>query len=291
MNRRYLESPEKRQYDQLAFLPAALEIQETPPSLIGRAIIWTLVVLFTLAVLWAAFGKIDIVAVATGKVIPSDRVKTIQPLEIGTVVGIHIEEGQVVQKGQPLITLDGTQTGADEKRMGEELHSAQSEWLRAQAFQAALQNGLAANDALQWVQSSMQGLSIALQPQEVTFQARLLEAQYNEYLSRRKSLQGQFRAREGERRQSLSLKRKLERTFPLITERADSVKTLYHKKLVSREQHLALEQERIEKEQDLIAESARVDELTGEMDAIEDQIVTLESEYKRNNLMIGRAHV
>jgi membrane fusion protein, hemolysin D len=285
-----LEGPEKIQRDQLAFLPAALEIQDTPPSPIGRAIIWTLVLLFCIAVVWTALGKIDIVAVATGKVIPSGRVKTIQPLEIGVVAAIHVEEGQSVKKGDPLITLDGTQTQADEKRLADELHSAQIEWLRTSAFQKALEAGEAQLSPLTLVQGAMiqeamQQMAIAIAPQDATFQSRLLQAQFDEYQSRRKSLEGQVRAREAERRQAQSLKRKLERTLPLISERADSVKTLYQKQLASREQHLALEQERITQEQDFLAESARVDELTGEIQAIQDQVATVESEYKRNNLI------
>ena len=66
---------ERREKDELAFLPAALEIVETPPSPIGRAIGATLVALFCLALIWASFGHVDIVASATGKIVPSGRVK------------------------------------------------------------------------------------------------------------------------------------------------------------------------------------------------------------------------
>lgn len=288
-----LESPAKRRRDQLAFLPAALEIQETPPSPIGRAIIWTLIILFILAVIWAAFGRIDIVAVATGKVIPSDRVKTIQPVDKGVIVAIHVGEGQLVRKGQPLITLDSTQTAADETRLADDLHNAQTGWLRARAFQVILElesdidSGLAQRKTseLALIEQAIDELSIPLSAEDAGFQSRILREQYNEYQARHKSLEGQMRAREGERRQAQSLTRKLERTLPLITERADSIQSLYKKQLVSREQHLALEQERITQEQDLLAERARVDELTGEMEAIADQITALESEYKRNNLI------
>ena len=59
---------ERREKDELAFLPAALEIVETPPSPIGRAIGATIVALFCLALIWATFGHVDIVASATGQV-------------------------------------------------------------------------------------------------------------------------------------------------------------------------------------------------------------------------------
>ena len=73
----------RRDRDELAFLPAALEIVEMPPSPIGRAIGLTIIALFCLALAWAAFGKIDIVASAPGKIITSGRTKTIQPYETG----------------------------------------------------------------------------------------------------------------------------------------------------------------------------------------------------------------
>ena len=79
-----------------AFLPAALEIQEQPPSPVGRAIIWAIIALFTTTVIWAFFGQLDIVAVAQGKVIPKGRSKIVQPFETSIIRAIHVEDGQSV---------------------------------------------------------------------------------------------------------------------------------------------------------------------------------------------------
>jgi len=76
-----------------AFLPAALEILETPPSPSVRILSWSIVILFTIAITWACFGHIDIVAVAEGKIIPSGRTKVIQPLEKAVVKAILVKEG------------------------------------------------------------------------------------------------------------------------------------------------------------------------------------------------------
>ena len=102
------ESPEQVKQSTYAFMPAALEVQETPPNPVGRAIIWTIILLFIVAVVWGIVGKMDVVAVAQGKIIPSGRVKTIQPLEIGKVKTIHVKEGMMVKAGEALITLDKT---------------------------------------------------------------------------------------------------------------------------------------------------------------------------------------
>ena len=79
----------ERRQDELAFLPAALEIVETPPSPIGRAIIFTIIAVFSVALAWACIDTVDIVAVAPGKIIPSGRTKTIQPFETGVVRAIR----------------------------------------------------------------------------------------------------------------------------------------------------------------------------------------------------------
>jgi len=127
-----------QQRELAAFLPAALEIQESPPNPITRWLAWSLVVLFTLAVIWASFGKVDIVASAEGKIIPSSRVKQIQPLQKAAVQKILVTEGQTVRKGQPLIELDSTSTGADKNRLGGELKNLQLQMAVYTALNKAL---------------------------------------------------------------------------------------------------------------------------------------------------------
>src|SRR2546421_5280873 len=117
------ERVERRQ-DELAFLPAALEIVETPPSPIGRAIAFTIIAVFGIALTWACIGTVDIVAVAPGKIIPTGRTKTIQPFETGVVRAIHVRDGQSVRAGDVLIELDPTMTEADQERQRSDLLAA-----------------------------------------------------------------------------------------------------------------------------------------------------------------------
>src|ERR1700730_16488959 len=123
----------RRDRDELAFLPAALEIVETPPSPIGRAIGATIVAIFCLALLWATFGHVDIVASATGKVVPSGRVKLIQPFETGVVRAIRVHDGQSVKAGDVLIELDPTMTTAEADHIGSDLTAAQLDIARLRA--------------------------------------------------------------------------------------------------------------------------------------------------------------
>src|SRR5689334_14005613 len=84
------------------FLPAALEIVETPASPVGRAIGATIILFFAIAVAWSVFGHVDIIATASGKIVPTGRSKTIQPLETGIVAAIHVRDGDKVAAGQIL---------------------------------------------------------------------------------------------------------------------------------------------------------------------------------------------
>ena len=77
----------------LEFLPATLEIQETPPSPVGRLVGWSIIAMFALSIVWSIFGRLDIVAVAQGKIIPNGRVKVVQPFETGVVKRNLVREG------------------------------------------------------------------------------------------------------------------------------------------------------------------------------------------------------
>ena len=125
---------------ELEFLPAVLEIQESPPSPVGRTIIFIIIGLFSAALLWSVFGHIDIVAVAQGKIIPSDYSKVIQPLESGIIKKIYVRDGLHVNKDDVLIELDPTTTGADRERYSNEYLSALTEVSRLQALIADQDN-------------------------------------------------------------------------------------------------------------------------------------------------------
>ena len=104
------ENQEERETE---FLPAILEVTETPPSPVGRMVMWTIVILLVTGLLWSVFGTVDEVAVATGKVIPVGQVKTIQSKDKGIIKNIYVKEGDYVHAGDLLIELDPTSTGAD----------------------------------------------------------------------------------------------------------------------------------------------------------------------------------
>lgn len=95
--------------------------QEEPPAF-GRGVLYGLLALVVLLVLWASFGRLDIVAVAQGKLVPATYVKIVQPADAGIVKDILVTEGQTVKTGQVLIRMDNAFGEADWRALQGDFH-------------------------------------------------------------------------------------------------------------------------------------------------------------------------
>jgi hemolysin D len=109
------------------FLPAALEIQETPPAPLPMAIMGTICAFALTAILWSFFGHLDVHAVAQGKIESSQSTKIVQPLEPGRVAAIRVENGSLVKAGDLLVELDASEALADERTNADRLDASLAE--------------------------------------------------------------------------------------------------------------------------------------------------------------------
>jgi hemolysin D len=121
------------------FLPAAQEIIEKPPSPGFRYLLLATCLFMVIALAWAFIGRVDIVAVASGKIVASGNAKIVQPLDIGTVRAIHVRNGQFVHAGQLLLELDPTLATADEAQSTKTLANARVLQARNDALLAHLE--------------------------------------------------------------------------------------------------------------------------------------------------------
>jgi len=218
------------------FLPAVLEVHDTPPSPVGRAIIWTILTVFAAALIWSSVGHIDIVTVAQGKIIPNGLSKVIQPLESGVIAAIHVRDGQAVKKGEVLIELDPTQTGAEQQRLANEHQASRVEAARLRAL-------LAGKTSFE-VPDGADAASGALHQ-------RLLREQLAEYQARvaaARHLIDQRRAAGDATKTTIA---RLEVTVPMQNQRASAYKQLVDEDFVSKMEYLAAEKQRIEETQEL----------------------------------------
>ncbi|MEJ7928202.1 HlyD family type I secretion periplasmic adaptor subunit [Sphingobium sp. AN641] len=120
------------------FLPAALEVIERPVSPTARVVTWVLLIGLLATALWTIFGRVDVVASAPGQLMPSGNVKLVQSPGAGVVRAIHVRNGDIVRKGQPLLDLDPTLSGADLAQAEKGLAAAELEAARNRAIADAL---------------------------------------------------------------------------------------------------------------------------------------------------------
>jgi len=238
--------------DELAFLPAALEIQETPPHPLAHWLGRSLMLFCAIALLWACVGKVSIIATAEGKIIPSSRIKLIQPAAKGVIKDIRVREGSHVSEGQPLVELDRAITEADKQRLLGEWQQVKSDTERLTEFARRL-----ANDS---VSAPPRASKITRESAENSvrdeLQQRLLEQQWQQFLAQRAAAEGELARRQAEKQANEEEISKLKGTLPLITKRTEAVKMLMQKQLVSENEYLQLEEQRISQQQDLAAHVA-----------------------------------
>src|SRR3982074_1896305 len=105
----------------LDFAPGLLAVQESPPSGMPRAVLYTVAALLGLSLLWAAVGHLDIVASADGRLVPKSYLKVVQPADAGIVKEILVHEGEQVSAGQILLRMDAQDAQADAAKLRSDL--------------------------------------------------------------------------------------------------------------------------------------------------------------------------
>jgi len=243
-------APPERLPHELQFLPAALALQDTPVPPAPHIAIRALLAFAGLALLWSVFGRLEIVAVAPGRVVLSDGSKTIQAIETARIRSIRVADGQSVRVGDTLVELDDVGPSSDQDRLRGELGAAQLQAARGQALLDSLDSGIdrplarpaAADDA------------------RVAEARRLLAGQLAEHRARLARLEADIDEREAAARATAETLRKLEQTVPLARQRASDLKDLADRNFISRHGYLESEQARIEQEADLAAQASRLEQ-------------------------------
>lgn len=254
---------------EMAFMPAALEIMETPASPLGRALAAVIAVFFTIAIVWSVYGKMDIIATAQGKIIPSQRVKLIQPRDAGVIRAIHVKEGQAVRQGDVLVEMDPTDSEADRDRLGAELMAAEIEVVRMDAL--LQENPLKAF-------SPPDGAPEAL----VERHRGYLLSQFQEHQARRDSLDGEVDKRRTEAKTIASEIARINSLLPKVRGRVESRRPLVEKGILSRLSFSELEEELIDLEGKLEIEHSRHEQADAAMRAAVSQRRHMDSEFRRD---------
>ncbi|MFM0737429.1 HlyD family type I secretion periplasmic adaptor subunit [Paraburkholderia xenovorans] len=265
---------QSRSAHELQFLPANLELIETPPHPAPRWTMRIVVALGFLITVTTVFGKLDIVAVAKGKLIPSARVKTIQPAVTGVVRQILVRDGERVKTGQALLILDATQAAADAHKARSARVDAALSTARAQALLDALKSGR---------MPTLPAVAGASQTQQDGAQ-RFAEGLYREYTDKLAAARSELIKREAELAAIQQEVAKLRATVPLVRSAADDYKTLAHERYVSTHDYLGKEQTALEQEHDLVAQQSHARELAAGIAVQQATISLVTSQFSREQL-------
>lgn len=262
-----------REAGDLEFLPAAIEILETPASPVGRGLAVFIAVVFTAAILWSVFGRIDTVAVGTGRLVPDGKVKLVQPIELATVRQIHVREGQQVSAGEVLVELDDTESEAERDQVARELLEARLDVSRLAATLAAMEKrdgGDAADAAGDGYRNDAAGFDGPpdAPPSLVRLARNQMAGTLERFRTELAAYQGELNRIAAARQAIQAEIKKLRTLIPLIEEREQGLGSLASKGFAARPQWLEVKQQLVTFTEDLSIMRQRLLESDAERDKV-----------------------
>jgi hemolysin D len=257
------------------FLPAALEILETPASPVGRAIGALIIVFFAGALAWAALGYVDIIATASGKIVPTGRTKTIQPLETGVVSAIHVQDGDHVSPGQVLAELDSTVTQAERKRIAQDLVATELDVARLTALHDSFGSQEVPRDFLAPTDAS---------PLDIARTLSAMKAQAAEQLAKLSSIQQQIEQKVAEAQSITATIAKIDASLPLVEEGATVRRKAMEIQYGNRIAYLDAQTRLVEQQNERIVQQRRLMEIAAAQRALEQQVQQTKAAYEHQVL-------
>lgn len=250
--------------DDAEFLPTLLAIQENPPPKLPRFVLLSVAALFFILLLWACFGKLDVVASAEGRLVPQTWVKIVQPADAGIIVDILVQEGQHVRAGEVLMRMDAGIVDADARAIAGELAIRRLQLARIDAELRGQPLTIAAGD-----------------PPELFAQVtRQYQAHRQTYLDALAQERANLDKTRHDLRAAQEVLTKLHKVLPSYQRSAAAYEKLGSDGFFS---SLAVEEkqrDQLEKEQDLRAQQATVDSLGAMLFVSENRTAQIQSAYQ-----------
>lgn len=202
------------------FLPAHLEILDTPASPYALGFVWVMAAGFVAAILWACLAQLDIFAIASGRVQISGRSKIVQPYDAGKVKTLLVQNGDKVRAGDTLIEFEPTEAAADLEGKASQLESLEAEVARRNIQIAAVKaNEATANVAFP---ATIGG---PIRERETAVMA----AELGQYIATRDSLLSQLNEKAAQQERFTSSIAARQRLMAVLKERAEMRETLVAK--------------------------------------------------------------
>jgi HlyD family secretion protein len=240
-------------------------VRDTPPSAAFRRMLWILLGFVTLLVAWSCVARLDIVAVAEGKLVPATYLKILQPAEGGVVKEILVREGESVKTGQVLMRMDAA------------LSESELRTLKAESDARRL--------AVRRIDAQLDGRSMVKadsDPPEAFARAR---AQYIANLGAHESALAQERASLEKTRHELAVatdvRNKLKSVLPHYRQQEAAYEKLVKDGFAGNILYTDKQRERIEKEQDLNAQESAILAARAAIAQSERKLAQIAADYRK----------
>lgn len=249
------------------FLPPAVEILETPPSPMGRMLVWAVLGLFVLVLLWSLIGEIDEVVVARGKVIPVGYTKVLQSEDKGIVKRILVQEGQKVKKGELLMELDRTMSESDLNALKKEISYYD---INIRRILAELSD-----------KPFMAETGTGFDPRDMAQQMSLYQSRQSEKRARLEFCDAQIRQKEDSVRVAESSLEKYRQLLSIAREREKNLQEIVEQGAISKYTYLEYKGKRIELEQNVSMNISELSAAKAEASAARQQKAQYLAEWNR----------
>jgi len=249
----------------MEFAPAIMRAQHENPSPMPRAVLYVTLALFGVLLAWAIFGRLDIIAVAQGKLIPGTYVKIVQPAESGVLREILVGDGQEVKAGQVLMRMDTDVSDAEQSTVETDLALRRLQLRRIDAELANLPFNATSQD----------------RPDLYAQALAQYRANREAYGSQMESERAVLAKAEQDLNGAIEMELRLRQIVPIYQEQEAAHEKLVRDGFVSRLAGLDKTRERIEKEQELKAQAHQVSSLRATIEQSRKRLAQITSAYRQ----------
>jgi HlyD family secretion protein len=247
------------------FRPAIVRLEDAPPSPVGRWVLWAALVFLASLLAWSVLGRLDVVAVAEGRLVPHSYLKIVQPADAGVVKEILVREGESVGAGQVLMRMDAALSDSDLKSLTAEVDSKRL--------------------ALRRIDAELAGSPLTRRADEPAAQFTHVLAQYHANRQAYETGLAQERATLDKARFELraaeEVRNKLRSVLPHYRSQEAAYEKLTRDGFAGRLLYTDKQRERIEKEQDLRAQEAAIESASATIAQQEKRLAQLTADYRR----------
>jgi hemolysin D len=269
----------RRTRDEREFLPAALEIVDTPPSPVGRAVGFTIILVAIIAIAWACIGQIDIVAIASGRIVPQGKTKIVQPADTGIVTAIHVADGDLVKAGDILIELNSNQVTADRDRFVRDLLQANLNLARLRGLAATLPGSAGEGRKPNLVDPPKDA-----KPEDLALTLAAMRAQAANENAKLADLDQQIEAKQAEAAEAAAAAQKLQASLPMVADQEKLLRTMRDQKIGSKLDWYQANQQLIEQQHEIGVLAHRKDVAAAAQRALREQRAAEAAQYQMSVL-------